>query len=312
MKILAFEFLSGGGVADQYPLDASLAKFQKQGSQMLDAVCEDFLKLGHEVILPMDIDVSLGVGNRCEGILVSQQAGLEDVLLSAAANVDAILVVCPESGGCLENFLGLLSPWSEKLISPDLDFVRLTGNKWRCFQWLDDQQVPCPKTIAVSENGEFAKFPDLVAYPMVAKPIDGAGSENVTLVASEEALSTIKPGSILQEYSAGLPSSVSVIAKQNGDLHYCEPGEQIFGAHPFGPHLRTRFPLSGDQRARALRLAHLVVEALPPTRGYFGIDMVLGDRADQDVVIEINPRLTTSYCDLRKWNDANLAQVMLN
>jgi predicted ATP-grasp superfamily ATP-dependent carboligase len=53
--------------------------------------------------------------------------------------------------------------------------------------------------------------------------------------------------------------------------------------------------------------------ALPPANGYVGIDLILGDATDgsQDVVIEINPRLTTSYVALRQHYRTNLAAAML-
>jgi predicted ATP-grasp superfamily ATP-dependent carboligase len=53
---------------------------------------------------------------------------------------------------------------------------------------------------------------------------------------------------------------------------------------------------------------------LPPTIGYVGIDLILGEAEDgsQDYVIEINPRLTTSYVGLRALSNTNLAQAMLD
>jgi len=45
-------------------------------------------------------------------------------------------------------------------------------------------------------------------------------------------------------------------------------------------------------------------------RGYIGVDMVLTN--DEPVVIEVNPRLTTSYIGLRKVINFNLAQAIVN
>ena len=52
---------------------------------------------------------------------------------------------------------------------------------------------------------------------------------------------------------------------------------------------------------------------MPPARGYVGVDLVLGDDESGagDAVIEINPRLTTSYVGLRKLVRENLAAAML-
>jgi predicted ATP-grasp superfamily ATP-dependent carboligase len=64
---------------------------------------------------------------------------------------------------------------------------------------------------------------------------------------------------------------------------------------------------------RATSLAIQAINAMPPARGYVGVDMVLSDAADglADVVIEINPRITTSYVGLRAAISQNLAGLML-
>jgi predicted ATP-grasp superfamily ATP-dependent carboligase len=64
---------------------------------------------------------------------------------------------------------------------------------------------------------------------------------------------------------------------------------------------------------RATRLARQALAALPPAHGYVGVDLVLGAASDGagDAVIEVNPRLTTSYVGLRAAVRQNLARAML-
>jgi predicted ATP-grasp superfamily ATP-dependent carboligase len=57
------------------------------------------------------------------------------------------------------------------------------------------------------------------------------------------------------------------------------------------------------------RLARAVARALPGLWGYAGVDFVRG--ADGPVVVEINPRLTTSYCGLRRALGSNVAAWVL-
>ncbi|MBX9787278.1 MAG: ATP-grasp domain-containing protein [Pirellulales bacterium] len=73
-------------------------------------------------------------------------------------------------------------------------------------------------------------------------------------------------------------------------------------------------PIEPALAARAERLARQAVAVLPGLWGYVGVDLVLGERPDggDDVVIEINPRLTTSYLGLRKLAHDNLATALLD
>ena len=75
-------------------------------------------------------------------------------------------------------------------------------------------------------------------------------------------------------------------------------------------YLGGELPLSAGLAERATELAKRAVAALPPTIGYVGVDLVLGrdPHGGEDVVIEVNPRLTTSYVGLRAAAQANLAK----
>jgi predicted ATP-grasp superfamily ATP-dependent carboligase len=72
-------------------------------------------------------------------------------------------------------------------------------------------------------------------------------------------------------------------------------------------------PLTGPLGARAQRLAERAVRAVPGLLGFVGVDLILGhaDDGSGDAVIEINPRLTTSYVGLRRMARFNLAEALL-
>ena len=60
---------------------------------------------------------------------------------------------------------------------------------------------------------------------------------------------------------------------------------------------------------RAVRVALSAIDTVPGLFGYVGVDVVLSDACDW--VIEINPRLTTSYLGLRALAEDNLAEMMV-
>ncbi len=308
MKVLVFEFLAGGGVADLHPLNETLAEFLKQGSAMLEPFCSDLLQQGHEVIVPVDPNTGVRLDSDVQTVQVDTESQICPVLCKLAANVDVIVIVAPESDGCLEGLLQTLAAWSDKLFSPDLEFVRLTGDKWRCFEHLRANEVPCPPTWKIESKDQLASFQWPANRRLVAKPVAGAGSEGVRVIESLDEVSQRANPFLLQDYVEG--QAASVLAASDGkEVTLLEPGRQIFDADPIGIHVRTEFPLSDPHRGRAISLAQRVVDSLPNTRGYFGMDLVIGDRQQDDVLIEVNPRLTTSYGFLRQWNRALLDDV---
>jgi predicted ATP-grasp superfamily ATP-dependent carboligase len=69
-------------------------------------------------------------------------------------------------------------------------------------------------------------------------------------------------------------------------------------------------PLDHSLEKEALRAAQRVVEAVSGLKGYFGVDIILANEGP--VVIEVNPRLTTSYVGLKRVVNLNPAQAIVD
>ncbi len=157
-------------------------------------------------------------------------------------------------------------------------------------------------------------------YPVVWKPRDGAGSQFTFLLrtASEymEAKQQMakepnRPPMIFQEYIEGLPVSVALLMGHQACIalapctqHLSDDGR----FHYYG----GSTPLAPDLADRAKKLALRAAACVDGLFGYIGIDLVLGKNAAEDAVIEINPRLTTSYIGLRQAARFSIAQALLD
>ncbi len=141
------------------------------------------------------------------------------------------------------------------------------------------------------------------------KPIDGTGSEQVELIEDWDSFCPPRQPDRwrIESYVPGTSVSVSALCgpRETKLLH---PTGQVFDRSPFGNYIGGIFPLDPNIAGRASELAERTIEALPSTRGYIGIDMLISfDSRSQDCVVDINPRLTTSYLKLREIHPENLA-----
>jgi len=149
----------------------------------------------------------------------------------------------------------------------------------------------------------------------VIKPLDGCGSQGVRFLRNALEFGQLATSSVklrIEPFVPGLPVSVSVLCGPAGNvpLPTCEQHLSTDGSFAY---LGGRLPIAPELDDRARRLALQAISALPPTVGYLGLDLVLGDSSDGsgDSIIEINPRLTTSYVGLRALSQTNLAAALL-
>jgi hypothetical protein len=225
---------------------------------------------------------------------------------------------------------GWLAEFYDRLISPDWDFIRLTSDKHRTCQYLSNRKIPVPRGCLLSQLAQFQRSTEL-RRPWVIKPVDGAGSERLKIIECDFENELIsEPGDVsrirsnaefdkagcdgqqfrVEEFASGTAASVSVLCRGRS-FELLPATRQIFDAVPVGHYLAAA-PLEASLANRASELANRTVRALPLTRGYIGIDMVLSDQfPENDLVVEVNPRLTMSYLWLRQLCNFNIAERML-
>ena len=362
MNVLLFEWLTGGGLFHDGLSPESAKEMLAMGRAMVSAVAEDLARFADVDLIwderlgqpafgtsqvpdpPVPDPPLTEARGQIRFHSVSSCNTVERGLADLAQTADLILLIAPESQGCLEKLLVRMDSWRSKLISPTLEFVSLTANKNRLAQNLAaDGFDYLPNGLSL---GSFVKekAPEgLESFPIVVKPVDGAGSEGVSLVRSREQLDSLieslAGGKNLHEFRVeqfvkGTAVSVSVIAAPESNLSITlagnlpaepdrsaakssslilKPLRQRFDCQPFGNYLGSVDDLEPIQIRRAQNLIGRLLPFLPKTAGYFGVDIVLGEEGPHwDAVIEVNPRLTMSYLELRKIYSGNLAFEMVH
>ena len=240
--------------------------------------------------------------------------------LGALRRADAAMVIAPEENGILEGLARAVVREGRLLLGPGPEAVRLMADKLATARCLEAAGVLTPRTEAVP----FGSAPERLrarGLPFVVKPRDGCGCRGVVLVRRRREIAgairavrraTRRADCLVQDHVAGESVSVSVIA--SGGL-LLALGLNRQGIRP------GRFPAyEGGETSYPHRLAPRAVETAraaiaavaatcPGVRGYAGVDLVLGDGGA--TVLEINPRLTTSYVGLRHTFEANLAGLIV-
>ena len=312
MKFLLFEWMVGGGLIESNGSPDRDDPFFQQGSAMFSAMAADLIAAGHDVVAPLDervfqLDSAASWTQKCQHFQPHPLAAeLWQTLRRLAVDVDQILLIAPESDGILTQCYRELKAFKAKWFGGPLDWIELASNKNRMQEYLiaKDISVP-PNVIAAGKK-------------WVAKPVDGAGSDDVQVFTGAGRLKEFRDHQKwrVEQFVTGKSVSLSVV-QFGGNVCFLPPTGQVFAGseagqnskpgRSIGAYIGTKYPLEESLADRSTALARQTVSVLPKLRGYIGIDMVLADDGP-DVVIEINPRMTMSYCHLplelrRRWLD---------
>jgi predicted ATP-grasp superfamily ATP-dependent carboligase len=112
----------------------------------------------------------------------------------------------------------------------------------------------------------------------------------------------------VQRYVPGVAASVSLLSDGRRAVALAVNAQRMQAARPFA-YRGGMTPLDHPLAERAVEAALRTCRALPGLRGYVGVDMVL--TLSEAVVIEVNPRLTTSYLGVRVALGRNVAGLAL-
>jgi len=308
MKILVFEYISGGGLAGETIPD-SLAR---EGRMMLQALLHDLKGLpGIQVLLPLDARCTeLEVPAETEILRIGDREALGQWIPPLINRVDAVWPIAPETGGALAELVERVEAQGKILLTADVRSVRLFADKYATFRALTQLGLPCVPSFRMTER-ECG-----LSFPAVLKPIDGAGCGGIRIVKDKQGLShdfesrDVCDAYILQPLLDGQSMSLSCLfARGKGWLLCCNRqqvtvSEKGFVLRGCTVNVPSRF------RANYIEWVDRIAAAMPGLIGYVGIDLLENPYAGP-MILEVNPRLTTSYSGIRNAIGVNVAEQVL-
>lgn len=307
LKILVFEYISGGGLAGQ-ALPPSLAA---EGGMMLQALIGDLKSLP-------DIQLSVPLDARCakpallqdsEITVVDSGQDIMAMLPALLAEADLFWPIAPESGGILRRLAEMAIACNTETLLSDPATLALCADKWATYKELTKHRLPAVETRLLGDSAE-GWIGDLVV-----KIADGVGCQDSFVVNADHlpaAIAGLRESGryIIQPYKTGQAASLSCLFKRGqGWLLCCNQQQIVLG--------RGRFSLQGclvnvdnPKRKFYQHLVAAIAEAMPGLWGYVGIDVIETAEVGP-LVLEINPRLTTSYVGIRQATGINVAEQTL-
>ena len=239
---------------------------------------------------------------------VVSAAAERSVLGQVSCEADWTVLIAPEFDGHLLKRVKFVEEAGGRLLSPSSAIVALASDKHATAQHLAERGIRVPHGIALAA-GE--RLPAGFSYPAVLKPRDGAGSLGIRVASLGDVAGASVPAR-LEVLCPGTAASVACLCGPRRVVPLEPCLQHLAGSGDFS-YRGGSLPIDACRAERARALAVRAVQTLPKPRSYVGVDLVLGDdpAGGGDFVIEINPRLTTSYVGLRRLSRVNLAAQMI-
>jgi predicted ATP-grasp superfamily ATP-dependent carboligase len=304
VKIFVCEYITGGGLYRE-ALPVSLVE---EGTLMRDAVLRDLRQIP-EVHTFCTHDSRTPAPQHADETIAVPGDEPWQVWQHCIAKADAVLPIAPECGNALLELTRMVCERDKLLLGCGMEGIALATSKLATSRALRAAGVNAVPTWPAPE------FPADSFQQCVVKPDDGAGCEGARILESRSdflAWLAANPGDgyIAQHFLDGTPASLSMLCdRRQGWLLSCnlqkisvQSGQFVFegslvnGAREYWPEFE--------------RLAQAIAHALPVLSGYIGVDVIIHARGIS--VLEINPRLTTSYAGLHQAMDRNPAELLLD
>lgn len=301
MRLFVTEFITGGGIAN-HPLPESL---KQEGQLMLQAVLNDCAKMNDvQLVTTQDKRISINIDD-VEIHIVESDIDYMQQLILIAQQCDATWVIAPESENILETIITQLTNEKVTLINCDSQSIHVVADKLACAEYLIEHNINTVRNLTLEEAAVFDG-------PVIIKDRYGVGCEGLMWHGSGElALKHVEDFSqyVVQPYVEGEHLSVS-ISFSNQHAMVLSVNQQIISWHDIQPQLKSCFVNAYSATQEIQELADNVHQALPGLKGYVGVDIIKAE--DDYYVVDINPRLTSSYVGLSNVLENNPAELCIN
>lgn len=282
---------------------------------MLRAFVSDAIAAGWEVVATWDRRLSVPDELRQSGL---ELIGVDEIeaervrFAELCRAADAAYVIAPELDGELLRRVTAAQALSRRCLNASISAVDLCGDKWAFFLHCQQVGIPTIETERLRGSGDSA-----FGWPRVAKLRFGAGSQLMQLLTPEMDWPVCDQTDrhselLLQPYISGSAISVAALVGPEQRYELFPVADQFIDPERGFEYGGGQIPSQWDSAA-VRQLAGRVMESIRGLSGYVGIDLLIPDSHPvQPIVVEVNPRLTTSYIGYRALCPENIVRRWLD
>jgi len=297
MKVLIFEFISGGGLNKETLPNTLL----NEGLIMLNAVIEGFSSMKNIQLVVMQdfrVKTKLSSSNITRAVIYKHQNYFHE-FINLSKTCSFVWPIAPEFNSILLSLCKAVA--HEKLLISIPSAIEITSNKFLTYKFLTRHKITTVPTQLFSLDCHYESTHML-------KSIDGAGCNENLLITTKTEFDNAPfhvNKYIIQPHIIGITTSISclfyneearVISYNLQEFRLTNNNYQLekitVNHSPFNHHHQT--------------LASKIAKAIPGLWGYIGIDLI--ETIDNIFVLEINPRLTTSFAGIYPSLGINLVE----
>ena len=308
MKILVFEFITGGGFA-QEELPEPLAK---EGLLMLETLIGELAVLTSvELTVLLDFRVKLlDLPKGIRIIRVGSEQSIYTLLPQLIELSDWVWPIAPEMNSELEKISALVESKNKRILNSSLDAVALCSDKFLTYQRLKSKGVSVVDTQKLNKTSP--KFPG----KWVVKPKEGVGCIDTYLITEEALFKKItsqiekKTDFIYQPYVKGESLSLSCLFKDGRGWLLCCNRQIMLNEQNQLKLIACEVNIKTEYLSLYQNLVDQVSATIPKLWGYVGID-IIQPKEGKPSILEINPRLTTSYVGIHQAIAVNVAKAVV-
>lgn len=295
-----------------------------EGALMRDALLRDLIKLNQ-----FDI-VSLHDARLLPSALITHSVAVaagqfKAIFSQMLEQVALVWLIAPETDGTLLELSEFCYEKHENgtlFLGCGFDAMLTGTSKTLCFEALTAANIYTLPVYAGEDIMQTTTYDNLLKLNIakwVVKPEDGAGCEGIQLFDSLHDLKLWMSKAerysqyLAQPYQQGITASFSMLCR-NGKawLLSCNRQHIVCDGRQFKlTGITVNGMLSFWQRFETI--ARKIAKMLPDALGYIGVDIIVDVENNNKIyVLEINPRLTTSYIGLHEALDYNPAKLILD